>query len=87
MKVTGKAGCGKSDAIYSIVNHCVTNNAKVLIAALTGFLASIFSNNVPHDIDCETVCASFRINKLPYPSNRINKLIVDTIFRINNHFA
>ena len=60
--VTGKAGCGKSYAIYSIVNHCVTNNAKFLIAAPTGFLASVFRNNVPHNIDCETVPFVFQLN-------------------------
>ena len=58
--VTGKAGCSKSYAIYSIVNHCVTNNAKILIVAPTGFLASIFRNNLPHDINSETVNVSFR---------------------------
>ena len=57
--VTGKAGCGKSYVIYSIVNQLIRNNTKILIAAPTGFLASVFRSNVPHDVDCETVHASF----------------------------
>ncbi len=58
--VTGTAGCGKSFTIYSIVNCLLQNDYRVLIAAPTGFLTSVFRSNVPDEVDCETVHASFR---------------------------
>ena len=58
--VTGTAGCGKSYTIYSIVNRLIRDDTKILIAAPTGFLASVFRSNVPDEVDCETVHASFR---------------------------
>ena len=58
--VTGTAGCGKSFTIYSIVNRLLQNDYRVLIAAPTGFLTSVFRSNVPDEVDCESVHASFR---------------------------
>lgn len=58
--VTGEAGCGKSYTINSIVHHSVRNNVKVLIAAPTGFLASVFRAALPEEVSCETVHAAFR---------------------------
>ena len=57
--VTGTAGCGKSYTIYSIVNRLIRDDTKILIAAPTGFLASVFRSNGPDEVDCETVHASF----------------------------
>jgi ATP-dependent exoDNAse (exonuclease V) alpha subunit len=53
--VTGTARCGKSFTIYSIVNRLLQNDYRVLIAAPTGFLTSVFRSNVPDEVDCETV--------------------------------
>ena len=44
--VAGEAGCGKSYAIRSIVNHLIENNAPVLVTALTGFLTSVFIGQI-----------------------------------------
>lgn len=57
--VTGEAGCGKSYTIKSIVTYLVQNDANVLVAAPTGFLASVFKATLPEEAKCETVHASF----------------------------
>ena len=57
--VTGEAGCGKSYTIKSIVNHLLRNDANVLVATPTGFLASVFKAMLPDDATCDTVHASF----------------------------
>ena len=62
--VTGEAGCGKSYTIRSIVTYLVQNDANVLVAAPTGFLASVFKATLPEEAKCETVHASFH-----YPVN------------------
>jgi ATP-dependent exoDNAse (exonuclease V) alpha subunit len=57
--VTGEAGCGKSYTINSIVTYLLANDATVLVAAPTGFLASVFKAILPNNAKCETVHASF----------------------------
>ena len=39
--LTGKPGAGKTYTILSTVNELVSTNTKILVAAPTGFLASV----------------------------------------------
>ena len=57
--VAGEAGCGKLYTIKSIVMYLVQNDANILVAAPTGFLASVFKATLPEEAKCETVHASF----------------------------
>ena len=67
--LTGETGCGKSYTINSFVNRSVENNVKVLVAAPTGFLASVFRATLPEDVCCETVHAAFHF---PVPQSTGN---------------
>lgn len=55
----GEAGSGNSYTIKSIVNCLVAQDIKVLVAAPTGFLASVFRATLPDEVECETIHASF----------------------------
>ena len=57
--MTGKPGSGKSHTILSTVEELLKRDATILIAAPTGFLASVYWSQLPDGVVCDTVHASF----------------------------
>ncbi len=87
--VTGKPGCGKSHAIESIVHSVSSEDALILIAAPTGFLASVFRFNAPEHVVCDTVHASFHfpvetdvLPKINWELSKYDLIIIDEISMI-----
>ena len=46
---------------YSTVNELVTTNTKILVAAPTGFLATVYRYLVDDEVTCDTVHTAFHI--------------------------
>ena len=59
--LTGKPGAGKTYTILWTVNELVPMNTKILVAAPTGFLASVYRYLVDDEVTCDTVHAAFHI--------------------------
>ena len=57
--VVGKAGTGKSYAIAKLIDMCVTSKRNVMVATLTGYLATEYKDKSPDETDAETIHAAF----------------------------
>ena len=63
--ITGKPGTGKSRVLLAVIEKCIAEGRKVLVAAPTGYLASYYREIFQSDITSDTVHSAFH-----YPINK-----------------
>ena len=59
MLVVCRAGTGKTFTLIKVIDACISMTGNVFVATPTGFLATQFKDQFPHDIDTDTIHTAF----------------------------